>query len=762
MKTGYAIAFAVTVLVLCYGVMISAKSDRKIARTVGHLLGYAAVAALANLVAIISESESISLGAYSVYYACLDWTVYYMLIYAAQYTGHEIGMKTAKRIMGTILGVDSISMLLNAVLHHAFLCGTVQTKTGEIYYHIEPLVPYYVHLGVVYVLVGTILLFLIVKTVQSPMVYHPKYIVVLLLFGIIVVANFVYKYTGQAVDLSVIFYSIAGLSFYYAAVVYSPRSLLSNTLLLVVDGMSEAVVLFGAEGECLRVNESARRMFGIIDDNQQLDVGQMFAEFIESRKDSGIEGETFDYSLMWNGTERHLRIEYRRMEDKRKRYQGSFFVIRDQTEEVNHLAEEHYRATHDSLTGLYDKHHFYEQAEKCLREHPGEQFLMVCSNIRNFKMVNDIFGPRAGDDLLKKIGNALRELTRPGEIYGRLESDRFALLMRREDYREQIFVQKPQELIRIDSDLSYPVEIYVGVYDIKNPELPVQTMCDRAFMAINAIKDSYQNRVAYYDDTLRNSLLQEQELLAEMEPAMETGQFHIYLQPQITVAGEVHGAEALVRWIHPDKGMIGPGVFINAFERNGIIYKLDQHIWELACRQLRMWKDQGHSDMYISVNISPRDFYYLDIYKVMVGLVEKYDISPRNLKLEITETAVMSNLESQLVLIDKLRSAGFIIEMDDFGSGYSSLNMLKDIRVDILKVDMAFLGKTSDEERGRKILKRVIEMSKDLGMPVITEGVETEEQVNYLTKIGCDMFQGYYFAKPMPIPEFEQKYMQGA
>ena len=201
------------------------------------------------------------------------------------------------------------------------------------------------------------------------------------------------------------------------------------------------------------------------------------------------------------------------------------------------------------------------------------------------------------------------------------------------------------------------------------------------------------------------------------------------------------------------------GEFIPVFEKNGMIVKLDQYMWEAACKQLRKWKDEGKKDMYISVNISPKDFYFMDVKQVLVDLVKKYNIEPRKLKLEITETAIMTNIDNPVEILDGLRKEGFIIEMDDFGSGYSSLNMLKDIYVDILKIDMAFLRKSNDEERGRKILKTMIQLAKDLEMPTITEGVETLEQVEFLKAMGCKMFQGYYFAQPMDVATFEEKYM---
>lgn len=204
--------------------------------------------------------------------------------------------------------------------------------------------------------------------------------------------------------------------------------------------------------------------------------------------------------------------------------------------------------------------------------------------------------------------------------------------------------------------------------------------------------------------------------------------------------------------------MIFPGDFIPVLEEKGVISYLDRYIWEQACKKLQQWKKEGKKDLYISVNISPKDFYFLNIDQIFTDLIRKYDIAPENLKLEITETAIIKDLDRQLTLIEKLRSKGFVIEMDDFGSGYSSLNMLRDICVDILKLDMVFLRECKNEDRNNKILNMIIHLSKQLGMPVVAEGVETAEQLSSLAEMGCDIFQGYYFAKPMSVEQFEEYY----
>lgn len=233
----------------------------------------------------------------------------------------------------------------------------------------------------------------------------------------------------------------------------------------------------------------------------------------------------------------------------------------------------------------------------------------------------------------------------------------------------------------------------------------------------------------------------------------------MYLQPQAVANETVIGAEALIRWNHPVRGTLGPDVFIPIFEKNGLITEVDIYMWEAACKQLRKWQDAGEKELYISVNISPKDFYFVDVYQTFVDLLEKYRITPKNLKLEITESALMMDFERHCELINKLRGLGFVVEMDDFGSAYSSLNMLKDIEVDVLKLDMAFLRQSQNTERGRAILQMIIGLSKRLGIPVISEGVETAEQLQFLAGLGCNVFQGYYLGRPMDVQQFENKYL---
>ena len=310
------------------------------------------------------------------------------------------------------------------------------------------------------------------------------------------------------------------------------------------------------------------------------------------------------------------------------------------------------------------------------------------------------------------------------------------------------------------NNASFKIRVVVGVYDIEDVDEPVSNMCDKAFIASETIKNNYEANIAYYDDKLLKRTLEERRVIGEFEGALERKEFKMFLQPQVNTHGKVYGAEALVRWQAIQiEGYCRHSSSLIFWRRQVLYISLICICGNVQQTKLSEWKKKGDTVHYISVNISTKDFYLIDVYEVITSIVKKYDIEPKMLKLEITETALMSDLKKNMEVIKNLRGYGFKIEIDDFGSGYSSLNMLKDISADVLKIDMAFLRATENEVKGQDILETIISLGGKLGMEVITEGVETDKQLLMLTEMGCHIFQGYYFSKPIPVEEFEQKYM---
>ena len=442
-------------------------------------------------------------------------------------------------------------------------------------------------------------------------------------------------------------------------------------------------------------------------------------------------------------------------------YSGRFLIeMNQQTKALYEKNRElNFRANHDPVTGLYNRERFFEAAEEIIKRKPERKYRIVCSDIKDFKLINDMYGDEMGNLVLCSEAELIKQYANKDAVYGRISGDRFALCTPIDQFNEELLVSQINKLREMFNNSNYHMHIYIGVYDVVDVNEAVGTMCDKALISIQNIKGDYHKVVSYYDWKLLDHELQKRQLVGEFEKAVSEEQFDIYLQPQTDRYGKCYGSEALVRWKHPERGLIMPGYFIEPLEEAGLIYRLDEFVWELAVRQLKKWKDAGREDMYISVNISARDFYYIDVYKVITGLVKKYEISPSALRLELTETALASDLAEIMELLTRLKNKGFIIEIDDFGSGYSSLNMLKDICADVVKIDREFLRETENAKRSKDILEVIITLSKKMNMTVVAEGVETLQQVDMLAEMGCEIFQGYYFSKPISVPDFEEKYM---
>ena len=411
---------------------------------------------------------------------------------------------------------------------------------------------------------------------------------------------------------------------------------------------------------------------------------------------------------------------------------------------------------YDRLTGVYSKEFFYQKVREIIVQNQERKYDIICSDIENFKLINDVFGIPTGDRLLRGVAAMYEREVDGRGICGRLNSDQFACLIEhQENYTDQIFVKANNEI----SELMEVRNIVMkwGIYYVENRDLSVEQMCDRAILAARSIKGQYGKYFARYDDRLRGHLLKDQAITDSMESALADGQFEIYLQPKYRIADErLIGAEALVRWIHPEWGFQSPAEFIPLFEKNGFITKLDQYVWEQACSKLRAWEDKGYPEISVSVNVSRADIYNADLSDILINTVKKYGLQPSRLHLEITESAYTENPGQIIDTVANLRELGFIIEMDDFGSGYSSLNMLNDMPIDILKLDMGFIQSETAKPSSKGILQFIIDLARWMKLSVVAEGVETEEQLDRLRAIGCDYVQGYYFAKPMPCAEFEQ------
>lgn len=756
--------YMVLLLLMIIPILICIRYARKIksdvAASIVKCLVFAIITILSNGLFVFSIDETFAYLMEALYLFSIDMVLIYILQYSQQYTMVFNEISPFRTGCFIVAYLDGISLFANTFLHNIFTLNKVSYMNYELFHIGTKSVFYHLHFVFAFCLVFCIIASFITKITRIPYFYRKKYFPILVVICVILVLNVVCDLSEFPVDLSLPFFVFAAILICYLSLYRSPKELVDKTLSIVVTEMNNMVICFDINNECVYANDRALEMFRISEGSLQAVSEYAKAWLAENDIENRDSLEWSDQKIIDNKIH-YFDIEYRKLFDQKKEYIGFFLNLVDNTEKHLALEQERYLATHDTLTGLYNKSHFAVKSAEILKSHPDEEWLLLSSNIKDFKLINDLFGMEKGNAVLKMEAGLLKERCHDGIVYGRIGGDKFAICMPKARFQEEYFTDAIQTMGQVFNNDLYHLHIYIGVYEITDINEDISIMCDKANLAIKTLNENYARSIAYYNDTILNNTILEKQLVGDFDQALKEKQFCMYLQPQMTSEGKMLGAEALVRWQHPKRGLIFPGDFIEVFEKTGLIYRLDRFIWELAVQKLARWQQEGNSDLYISVNISTKDFYYMNVYETITALVEKYRIIPSTLKLEITETAIMTGTAGELDMIEQFREYGFQVEIDDFGSGYSSFNTLKDMDVDVLKIDMGFLRTSKPEnlEKSMSILNMIISLSKTLGLSVVTEGVETKEQVVKLSQMGCGIYQGYYFSKPIPVEEFEKRYM---
>ena len=416
----------------------------------------------------------------------------------------------------------------------------------------------------------------------------------------------------------------------------------------------------------------------------------------------------------------------------------------------------------DNLTGLYNKDYFFEYGNRHNLYHPDMEMDAFSLNVNRLHVTNGLHGREYGNRVLRSIGECIRKRAERFEgIACRCDGDRFLLYC---THQPDCAAFVGDLIAEIQNDpANARVTVRIGVYQNVDCSLGIEESFDRATLACNTLQGSYVSSYALYDSKMHESELYAEKLIDEMDTALEQKQFRVFYQPKYSILGNrpvLSSAEALVRWFHPEFGMVSPGVFIPLFEKNGLILKLDRYVWREAAAQIRRWKDQYGFTLPVSVNISRVDMYEPGLADELLGIVRENGLEPRDLLLEITESAYTGNSQHIIDVVTRMRNDGFRVEMDDFGSGYSSLNMLATLPIDALKLDMRFIRNICVSEKDLRMVRLVIEIADFMDIPTIAEGVETENQLRLLQDAGCDLVQGYYFSRPLPADEFAKKILE--
>lgn len=748
------ISLVVLLLMLALGVCaaVSRRSRRVIAPHVAALTGSLILPVAGNLIIIVSSGKALStVGSYT-YFLGMNVVMFALLRFTMAYCRLSWPRGWLRTAVYLLLIVDAVQLLCNPVFHHAFDTEAVMVD-GRAYYRLIPFAGQTFHRVVDYGIFLAVVVIFFVKMVRSPRIYFERYSVIFFSMVFIGLWETFYIFSRSPIDRSMIGFGVFGLLVFYFALYYRPVRLLDRMLAGIASEMPVALFFFDAIGRCVWANEPGAELAGLDGSDFEQSVDRLTRIFgsidfqggeWSSRRVLGVDADARYYAL-----------EKQSVTDAQDRVVGSFLSIRDETDQQRELMREKYNATHDRLTGLYTREYLYERVRETIRDNPDVTYMVAYLDVSDFKMVNDIFGSAFGDYTLKRIADSLRAHLPAGCLYGRLAGDTFGICIARSDFDPELAEQILDRFVVDNESVKHKLVIHQGIYEVSEPELDVSVMFDRAHMALETIKAEYKRHIAFYDDKMREKVLWDQHITSELGDAIAKRQICPYLQAMVDSSGRVVGAEALVRWIHPTDGFLSPDRFVPVFEKNGMIADVDRYMWRCACETLARWAQEGHGDLFISINVSPMDFYFMDVVAELKGIVGAYGVAPSRLRVEITETVMMTDNENRIQILNALKEAGFLVEMDDFGSGYSSLNMLKDMPVDVIKIDMMFLNQTKNDSRAQTILHNIMHLTGDLGISSLTEGVETEAQYRMLAAMGCKLFQGYYFARPMPVDQFE-------
>ena len=413
----------------------------------------------------------------------------------------------------------------------------------------------------------------------------------------------------------------------------------------------------------------------------------------------------------------------------------------------------------DPLSGLYNKEFFYRYCQQYDQYNPDKKMDAALLDICHFHVFNERFGNSCGDQLLMSIAEILKEMLHPQDgMICRVEADTFITYTPEGVDYDKLLTELSRQLSEKDKRFALG-KIRMGVYYDVDKTLAIERRFDRAKMAADTLRGIYLNQLAVYNEQMHEQELLAQSLIVGFNRALEQGEFEVYYQPKFDITGEqpvLTSAEALIRWNHPERGMISPGIFVPLFEENGLISRLDRFVWETAARQISAWKKKFGVGIPVSVNVSRIDMFDPQLDEVLKQITTHNGLANDELLLEITESAYTRDSKQIIKLVNSLRETDFRIEMDDFGSGYSSLNMISELPIDVLKLDMLFIKNAFGQGKDTGMIRIMLEIADYLGVPVIAEGVETKEQLDTLKEMGCDVIQGYYFSKPVPAREFER------
>lgn len=734
-------AFAALIILFVYCCYMSCNKGTYQGKLLGRTFMGICIVFLAFAMNYLSNSEHIMGIMCAVEHASMDFALYFFMLFIFSFVGVK-EVKPLKYLTLGIVSLDALILLTNPINHLAF---SPLARTSERATVIVPSgsVLFYTHLGLCAFFVIMIGFCLVKKTFEVSPYYHLRYAYMLILLIAFVASNYAFNaYTELLFDYSKLLYAFSVIIIYYLTYGFSPRKLLKRLNEYVLDTVTDPMVIYDSQGNLFDVNSRAKALF----EDRQYNTIENFLTFLRTEEEGTFKKEI-------DG--RIYEIRYEKFYDKKSIYIAAGFFMHDVTENEQQLEREHRAAILDPLTNCYNRVGFFEYSRKFLEDNmaTGSFSILVCG-ICNFKGLNGLYGTKTGDEILCTIAEKLYGFhCKYPMIYGRSAEGKFSCLLPCSCV-PMVISMLNRITINLGGDSQLCVDLCFGYVNLDQQNVKFEEYYEMAQMALsNCWKKPHA--VVEYTQDMADDALRLQLLLAETHDEVDGKQFYIELQPQIDLKrNKVCGAEALVRWEHPTLGKIGPNQFIPVFENNGFITQLDHFVWEQAAATIAKLSDAGLYDGHISVNVSQVDIKNTDVASDMEKIIRKYGIPAEKLHVEITESACADDRDTLIATMNRLRKKGFLVEIDDFGSGYSSLNALIKLPFDIVKLDMLFMKEYVEGDKSDVVISSVSKMIHDLNATLVIEGIETAMNLEIAKDIDADVAQGYYFSKPVSVQQF--------
>ena len=703
---------------------------------------------------LMSEFHTKALILFCAFKVCSIWTYYLTFSFNHAFTNTTKKIGFLKELYFILCFIDSVLLLANARVQIIFDLIPARTKAGFFYWGIEFTSKFGFHKLLCAILSFSSVALLISSIVKAPSYNKVKYIAILISESLVLIANYIFNSLNLPLNFSLLM--LVASSIFIASYVNKDFSspVLIGPLSAITESIKDIIFCYDSSENLIYANSAAKNVLKKSNDNLENFAKEFRQNFLKTRPS--------ELSLkLDNGEERYYVTEYKDFFISNSNI-GSYLRLQDKTKETLESRRKNYIANHDLLTGLLNRSGFFKKMQEALNKNTYKNPILICTNIKDFKLINTIYSEKVGDSVLQNQTEVIKRLCYKKSIIGRIADDKFAIFMEKQNFDKDIFEEAFNEVSCIIEKTLYNIQIVAGIYEIYDNKETVQSIYDKAKISVDTIKDSDNQIFSFYNSSMMEKMLMEKDIVNDFEKSLNEKQFSIQLQPIMDKDGNVLGAESVVRWNHPKYENLTPSSFLDVLERTSLIYKLDVYVWELAAKKLHEWKKRGFSDLFISVNASSKDKFFIDITKTFSGLIKKYDISPQNFKAEIKETAMVENPEKTIEIFSELKKLGIKVYIDNFGTGFSSLNVLKDFIADGIKMDTSFLTESKVSGKNKIILQTMISMSNTLGMEFIAKGVESENQMLALSKMDCKLFQGFYFSTPLPVKTYEAKYLQNS